>query len=143
MKQTLTTDEARQLNPLNLAFIGDTVREAYIRDQIFPKLKNHTASVLHQTCVRFVRAEAQSDAMEGIMEQLTDAEVTMFKRGRNQKSAHVPKNAVLADYRRATGFEALLGYLYLTDQHERLDQVMDMAFQAIQPTEESVADQKK
>lgn len=136
MIEPMTPDEARQLNPLNLAFIGDTVWEGFIRDRIFPKLKNHPASVLHQTCVRYVRADAQSDALEAILDSLTEEEVTMFKRGRNQKSAHVPRNAVLADYRRATGFEALLGYLYLTAQSDRLQEVMDLAFHAmIGPTE--------
>ena len=135
MKPRLTPDEARQLNPLNLAFIGDTVWEAFIRDQIFPQYMGHPASVLHQTCVKFVRAEAQSDAMEKIMDHLTEAEVTIFKRGRNQKSGHVPRNAVLGDYRRATGFEALLGYLYLVDEPERLQAVMELAYAGLQPEE--------
>ncbi len=133
MHRKLTEDQARQLNPLNLAFIGDTVWEAFVRDEIFPAYMGHPASVLHQVCVRFVRAEAQSDAMEAIMTELTEAETTIFKRGRNQKSGHVPKNAVLADYRRATGFEALLGYLYLTDQSQRLNHLMEASFAAIAP----------
>lgn len=128
MRLKLTEDEARQLNPLNLAFIGDTVWEGFVRDQIFPQYANHPASVLHGVCVGFVKAEAQSDALEGILERLTEAETTIFKRGRNQKSGHVPRNAILSDYKRATGFEALLGFLYLTDQRQRLDEIMAAAF---------------
>lgn len=134
----LTEDEARQLNPLNLAFIGDTVWEAFIRDEIFPEYMGHPASVLHTVCVQFVRAEAQSDAIEAILEHLSEAETTIFKRGRNQKSGHVPRNAVLADYKRATGFEALLGYLYLTGQQNRLAHLMKLAFAAIQPESSKV-----
>lgn len=128
MSLKLTEDQARQLNPLNLAFIGDTVWEGYVRDRIFPKYSLHPPSVLHKVCVSFVKAESQSDALEGILEQLTEAETTIFKRGRNQKSGHAPKNAVLADYKRATGFEALLGYLYLTDQTDRLKELMQASF---------------
>lgn len=128
MSLKLTEDQARQLNPLNLAFIGDTVWEGFVRDQIFPKYASHPPSVLHKVCVSFVKAEAQSDALEGILERLSEAEVTIFKRGRNQKSGHAPKNAVLADYKRATGFEALLGYLYLTGQAERLTELMTASF---------------
>ena len=130
MKNILTQDAARQLNPLNLAFIGDTVWEGYVRDRIFPKYANQPASVLHKVSVSYVKADAQSDALEGILADLTEAEAQIFKRGRNQKS-NVPKNALQADYRRATGFEALLGFLYLTDQMERLDGLMGEAFDTL------------
>ena len=136
MSLKLTEDEARQLNPLNLAFIGDTIWEGFIRDQIFPRYAGHPPSVLHQICVSFVKAEAQSDAVEAILEQLTEAETTIFKRGRNQKSGHAPKNGVLADYKRATGFEALIGYLYLTNQTERLNELMHASFVRLDQVEE-------
>lgn len=131
MIQKLTQDEARQINPLNLAFIGDTVWEAFVRDKIFPEYMGHSAAVLHKVCVEFVRAEAQSDAMEALLGELSEEEIRIFKRGRNQKSGHVPRNTVLADYRRATGFEALMGFLYLTGQTERLNHLMALAFEAI------------
>lgn len=127
MKHILTEDQARQLNPLNLAFIGDSVWEGYVRDRIFPAYANQPATVLHKISVSYVKADAQSDALEGILDSLTEAETAIFKRGRNQKG-NVPKNALQADYRRATGFEALLGFLYLTDQEERLTELMDKAF---------------
>lgn len=135
MIEKLTEDEARQINPLNLAFIGDTVWEAFIRDQIFPQYMGHSASVLHKVCVQFVRAEAQSDAIEALLDELSDEEIRIFKRGRNQKSGHVPRNAILADYRRATGFEALMGFLYVTGQTDRLNQLMALSFEAINPKE--------
>ncbi len=127
MRNILTEDEARQLNPLNLAFIGDSVWEGYVRDRIFPEYANGPATVLHKVSVSYVKADAQSDALEGILDHLTEAETTIFKRGRNQKG-NVPKNALQADYRRATGFEALLGYLHLTAQEERLEELMGKAY---------------
>lgn len=93
----------------------------------------HSASVLHKVCVQFVRAEAQSDAIEALLDELSEEEVRIFKRGRNQKSGHIPRNAILADYRRATGFEALMGFLYLTGQTERLNHLMALSFEAINP----------
>lgn len=131
MKPNFTPDDARQLDPLNMAFIGDTVWEAFVRDQIFPQLMRRPASALHQECVRYVRADAQSDALEAILPLLSEEETTIFKRGRNQKSGHVPRNAILSDYKRATGFEALLGFLYLTGQQARLEAIMDKAFAAL------------
>lgn len=131
MKSVLTVDEARQLNPLNLAFIGDGVWEGYVRDRIFLKYLNQTVQVLHKVSVSFVKADAQSDALASILERLTEEESTICKRGRNQKG-NVPKNALQADYRRATGFEALLGYLYLTNQRNRLEELMDYSFEALE-----------
>ena len=111
MIKKISEDEARQINPLNLAFIGDTVWEAFVRDKIFPQFMGHSAAVLHKVCVEFVRAEAQSDAIEALLGELSEEEVRIFKRGRNQKSGHVPRNTILADYRKATRFEALMGFL--------------------------------
>lgn len=133
MIKKISEDEARQINPLNLAFIGDTVWEAFVRDKIFPQFMGHSAAVLHKVCVEFVRAEAQSDAIEALLGELSEEEVRIFKRGRNQKSGHVPRNTILADYRRATGFEALMGFLYLTGQSERLNHLMTLAFEAVKP----------
>lgn len=130
MRTILSRDKARQLNPLNLAFIGDSVWESFVRDSIFPEYSGHSASVLHQVSVSYVRAEAQSDALAGILDLLTEEEMSTFKRGRNQKS-HVPKNALQADYRRATGFEALLGFLYLTGQDVRLEEIMSLGFRVL------------
>lgn len=135
MIKKISEDEARQINPLNLAFIGDTVWEAFVRDKIFPQFMGHSAAVLHKVCVEFVRAEAQSDAIEALLGELSEEEVRIFKRGRNQKSGHVPRNTMLADYRRATGFEALMGFLYLTGQSERLNHLMTLAFEAVKPEE--------
>ena len=140
MIEKLTEDEARQINPLNLAFIGDTVWEAFVRDRIFPQFMGHSAAVLHKVCVEFVRAEAQSDAIEALLGELSEEEIRIFKRGRNQKSGHVPRNTILADYRRATGFEALVGFLYLTGQTERLNHLMALAFEAIKPEELELAE---
>ncbi len=106
-----------------------------MRDKIFPEFMGHSAAVLHKVCVEFVRAEAQSDAIEALLSELSEDEIRIFKRGRNQKSGHVPRNTILADYRRATGFEALVGFLYLTGRSERLNHLMALSFEAIKPKE--------
>lgn len=127
----MLAEEARQLNPLNLAFLGDTVWEGFVRDRIFPDLARGHAQDLHQRCVSFVRAEAQSDAVAAIEGLLSSEEAAVYRRGRNAKGARVPRNAQMADYRRATGFEALLGYLYLSKQTDRLQVLMAAAFDAL------------
>jgi ribonuclease-3 family protein len=86
---------------------------------------------LHKNAVRFVRAEAQAEVMKEIMNILTEEEIRMFKRGRNAKSSSVPKNAKLIDYKHATGFESLLGYLYILNRKERIDELFEIAKQFI------------
>jgi len=82
---------------------------------------------MHVEAVHFVKASSQAKMMKLIMEDLTEEETEVFKRGRNQKSLTVPKNTTLVDYKWATGFEALLGYLYVTKQEERLYALMKLA----------------
>lgn len=127
----MTKEEARQLNPLNLAFIGDTVWEGFIRDAIFPSHCRESAHKLHEICVSFVRAEAQADAINGLLPELTEEEARLYKRGRNAKGARVPRNTNMADYRQATGFEALLGYLYLSEEKERLEFIMKRSYEVL------------
>ena len=120
LKENLTEKEARSLNPLQLALIGDGVYELFIRNSILLNNKELNAHKMHVKAIGYVKAKAQSDIMKELEENLTEDELYIFKRGRNAKSATVPKNADVRDYRMATGFEALVGYLYLTGNNDRL-----------------------
>ena len=121
-------EKAGLYSPLVLAYIGDSVYEVFTRKKVLSKNPNLPAHKLHKENVKYVKAKAQSDAMEKIESILTEQEIAIYKRGRNAKSATVPKNANLVDYRRATGFEALIGFLELSGQYERLSEIMDIAF---------------
>ena len=115
-------------SPLVLAYIGDAVYEVFTREKILETNPNLPAHKLHKANVHYVRANAQSNAMAVIEPVLRDDELAIYKRGRNAKSGTVPKNADLTDYRRATGFEALIGYLHLKGDKDRLNEIMELAF---------------
>ena len=119
------------LSPLSLAYIGDAVYEVFIRNRIITDSSNLPAHLLHKKTVRFVKAHAQSEAVLAIEGLLTEPELAVYKRGRNAKSPTAPKNADITDYRRATGFEALIGYIYLKGEDERLEFIMSRAFEAL------------
>ena len=106
-------------SPLALAYIGDGIYDLVIRSIVVGK-GNTKASRLHQTTSHRVKAHAQATMMETLTPMLTEEETEIYRRGRNAKSPTMAKNATMSDYRRATGFEALMGYLYLTDQFERI-----------------------
>ncbi|MFD3155595.1 Mini-ribonuclease 3 [Haloimpatiens sp. FM7330] len=117
--------DAKQLNPLVLAFIGDAVYEVFIRTHLVDNNRDMSVHKLHVKAISFVKAKAQSDIMKKILDSLTDEEMAIFKRGRNAKSGTVPKNANIQDYRAATGFEALIGYLYITEKNKRLNEILE------------------
>ena len=118
------------LAPLVLAYIGDSIYEVYVRAELVKQHTDMPVYKLHKEAVKYVRAHAQSNSVLAIEELLTEQETAIFKRGRNAKSPTVPKNADVGEYRRATGFEALVGYLYLTGDRERLEFIMKAAFEA-------------
>lgn len=126
----LTPQTARGYSPLALAFMGDSIYEAFIRTKLL-LAANQSAAKLHRTAVSFVRAGAQALAMQALLPLLTEEEADIYKRGRNAHSHTVPKNADVTEYRAATGFEALMGYLYLTGQTDRLTHVMEQAYDVI------------
>lgn len=109
---------AKQLSPLNLAFIGDAVYEILVRETLVCSA-NRPVNDLHHESVKYVSAQAQTAAYEKIQNILTEEETAQFKRGRNAKVGHSPKSATDAQYHTATGLEALFGYLYLTGQIQR------------------------
>lgn len=110
-------------SPLVLAYIGDAVFELYVRSEIVAK-KNVPVNKLHREATSMVKAKAQSEMVDKIMPILSEEEIVIFKRGRNAHSYTSAKNADIIDYRRATGFEALIGYLYITKNIKRLDEII-------------------
>ena len=106
-------------SPLTLAYIGDGIYELVIRSIVVERA-NRSANDLHKKTTRYVKAPAQSAMIEALLPELTEDEEAVYRRGRNAKSYTTAKNASVADYRRATGFEALMGYLYLTGQIDRM-----------------------
>lgn len=123
--------KASQYSPLVLAYIGDSVYEVYVRTRVIEEHSDMPAYKLHRLTVQYVKAHAQSDSMIEIEKILNEKEISVYKRGRNAKSATVPKNADLTDYRRATGFEALIGYLYLEQETDRLNEIMALAYETV------------
>lgn len=126
-----TKEEAKQLNPLQLALIGDGVYEIFVRNHILANNIDLSAHKIHVEAIKFVKAKSQSLIMHEIESELTNEEEYIYKRGRNSKSATVPKNADVRDYRMATGFEALVGYLYLIGETERLQFIFEKSIDII------------
>ena len=111
--------DIRTYSPLTLAYIGDGIYDLVIRSLVVAK-GNTRASDLHKRTSQIVKAHTQAMMMEVLLPFLTEDEQAVYKRGRNAKSFTMAKNATMSDYRKATGFEALMGYLYLQDEFERL-----------------------
>ena len=119
----LTETEARNLNILTLAFVGDGVHTLFIRTQECVRANLLSAAIHRRTAAR-VKAAAQAAQAEVLFGQMTPEEQAVYKRGRNAKMHTMPKNADCADYKKATGLEAVLGYLYLTGNSERLQALL-------------------
>lgn len=130
----ITETEARQLNPVVLAFVGDAVYSLYVRERLVLS-GGGKASEFQRAASKIVSAEGQSQFFSIIEPMLTEEEIEVYKRGRNAKKATKSKNASATDYNRSTGFEAMLGYLYLTGKRDRVDELLSFAddglFQAI------------
>lgn len=118
-----------QYSPLALAYIGDGVYELYVRTRVIEEHPTMPAHKLHLQTVKYVKAQAQAKSIHTMSGILSDEETAIFKRGRNAKSYTSAKNASITDYRHATGFEALIGYLYITKQTERMNELMKIAFE--------------
>lgn len=116
---------ARQLSPQVLAFVGDGVYSLYIRQKIVLE-DNLQGKDLHLQVINYVKAAGQSNFIEKLLPKLNDIEMSVFKRARNYKSLSQSKNSNIIDYRRATGLEALLGYLYLIGEEKRLNEILAM-----------------
>lgn len=119
--------DANSLSSLALAFVGDAVFNLFIRTMLVGSGKK--VRDLHRDAVRFVKASAQAEILKKIEGYLTDKEKDIVRIARNAKVNTVPKNADIMDYHYSTGFEALLGYLYLTKQNERLNKILMASFE--------------
>jgi ribonuclease-3 family protein len=128
-----TNVDAKQLNSLALAYMGDAVFEIYVRRHLLQsgRVRPH---YLHREGTKYVSAKAQCQTLFQLMDQglLTDDEMAVVLRGRNAKSGTVPKNTDVQTYRYSTAFEALMGYLYLTGQVERLEELIVKSFMLVE-----------
>lgn len=118
----LTEPQARMYSPLTLAFLGDAVYSMLVRNMLTVS-SNKPTGKLHKESIKYVNAAFQAQMIKELYDQLTENELAVFKRGRNAHSAHSPKNQSDADYRYATGFEALYGYLYLCGETDRIKEL--------------------
>ncbi|MDY0234846.1 MAG: ribonuclease III domain-containing protein [Gudongella sp.] len=121
----LGDENLKMMSPLTLAYIGDAVYELYVRTMILSREEN--VNKLHKKAVKYVKANAQADTLKRLEEVLTDEEKSIVRRGRNAKINTSPKNADLSEYKRATGFESLLGFLFLSKNDKRLIELLEIA----------------
>lgn len=127
--------DIRTYSPLTLAYIGDAVYDLIFRTDVVLR-GNTSANKLHNKTVQYVKAPAQARLVESIMEELSPEELSVYKRGRNAKPYTMAKNATMGEYKKATGLEALVGYLYLTDQIERVLQLIRIGLHNVESKEE-------
>lgn len=118
-------EEVNLLSPLIWAYIGDSVYELYIRTKLVNETKQKPHA-LHIESIKYVKAKAQAEILKEIENKLTEEEKDIVRRGRNAENHHLPKNANVQEYMHATAFEALIGYLYLTEQTERLQELLKL-----------------
>ena len=117
--------DVASLSPLTLAFIGDTVFDLLVRSELVCEA-NRPVNALHKSASQRVCAAAQAMGIKKILPLLTEKEEAVFKRGRNSHTGGIPKNASSADYHYATGLESLFGWLYLTEQSERITELYEL-----------------
>lgn len=125
------TQRPNDYNPLVLAYIGDSLYDVYVRSRIISEYGGLSAHKMHVKAIKYVQAHGQSEAVKYIEAELSEDELAAYKRGRNTKSYTVPKNADVGEYRRATGFEALIGWLYVGGKTERMNELMEKSFNAV------------
>jgi ribonuclease-3 family protein len=125
IKREKDINQVKLLSPLVWAYVGDSVYELFIRTKLIEK-SNAKPHKLHIEAIKYVKAKSQADILKKIDEKLTEEEKDIVRRGRNTENHHVAKNSNVADYSQSTAFEALIGYLYLTKQDKRLEQILNM-----------------
>lgn len=119
----LTGEDIAMLSPLQLAYIGDAVYELLVRTYLLNR--DLSVNELHKGATKYVRAGAQANIVHSLEEILTEKEINIVKKGRNAKTNTSPKNADMIDYKYATGFEALFGYLYLKSEEDRIYELFE------------------
>lgn len=137
--QKLRQQDVKLLNALALAYMGDAVLEQRIREHLLLAggVKPHR---LHKEATTYVSAKAQANVVHRMIEEnyLTEEELAVFRRGRNAKSGSVPKNTDVRTYKNSSGFEAVLGSLFLLEQHERVNKIIDYAIEIIEQSKGEV-----
>ncbi len=119
-----TETEINMMSPLIWAYVGDAVYELYVRTFLINKT-NSKPHKLHIEAIKYVKAQAQAQALRKIETCLTEKEKEIVRRGRNTETHHIAKNANFQDYMYSTAFEALIGYLYLTNQEKRIKEIIE------------------
>ena len=127
----LSSKDWKLYSPLTLAYLGDAVYEMVIRT-ICVKRTNMQTQKLHRKVTGYVSAKAQAKMMDALMKELTEEEESIYRRGRNSKPYTKAKNASMEEYLKATGFEALVGYLYLQKEYERMNALIAHGIEALQ-----------
>ena len=122
--------DVRTYSPLTLAYIGDGIYDLIIRSLVVAK-GNTRAGELHKRTSQIVKAKTQAEMIEVLLPMLTEEEADIYRRGRNAKSPTMAKNATMSDYRKATGFEALMGYLYLKDEFPRIVELVKVGIETM------------
>ena len=126
VQSAFSLPDPRELNPLQMAYLGDTLHDLYVRSMLVSR--KMSVGAMHKQAVRMVSAAAQARMLEAIEPELTEQEADITRRGRNAQAKHAaPKHADPAAYAHATGLEALWGYLYVTKQTDRLDTLIRLA----------------
>lgn len=128
IKREKDVQDTKLLSPLVWAYVGDSVFELYVRTKLINS-SNAKPHKLHIESIKYVKAKSQADILKRITDKLTDEEKDVVRRGRNTENHHVAKNSNVADYSQSTAFEALIGYLYMTKQDERLKEILDMCIE--------------
>ena len=127
--------DANRISALGLAYIGDAVYEIYVRSYVLEQ-GNVSVNKLHKTSTGYVSAKAQSRIIHALQPELTEEEIDVFKRGRNAHSNTSAKNACIVDYRHATGFETLIGYLFIKKDYQRISKLVAMGIEYINSKKE-------
>lgn len=124
----LGEQDLNSYSPLVLAYLGDCVYEVIVRT-VLVEQSNCAVRKLHKKATDYVKAKAQADLITAVLEDLTEEEKDVYRRGRNAKSHTVPKNASISDYRKATGMEAVVGYLFLKKDMERALELVKLGWE--------------
>ncbi|QSX08122.1 Mini-ribonuclease 3 [Alkalibacter rhizosphaerae] len=128
----LNRREAKSFNPVSLAFMGDAIYESHVRRYVVLHHPRMKSGDLHRICIRYVKATAQSMAVGVLRSEFTEDENMIFRRGRNASSPSPPKNTPIVDYKRSTGLEAVFGYLFLTGDLNRLEELIEKTVRIIE-----------
>ena len=121
-REILTEREAMQISPVTLAFVGDAVYSLYVRERLTLDVGGKSSD-LQRTASKIVSAQGQSEFLDKLLPAFTEAEMDVFRRGKNAKKASKSKSASNLEYNRSTGFEAVVGYLYLTGNEARIKEL--------------------